>query len=162
MAPETQLRDIVMAEVLDQTDIVIMRALQEDARVTTIHIARELGVSEETVRRRVRRLRQNQQFSILGIPDPTKLGFVYQGLVGLHVDPDKVDEVSDALAALDEINKVAVVTGTFEVFAWVTTRTIEDLRYLLLSRIAQISGVQRTETFVELINKKRTHGVHIR
>ena len=108
---------------LDSTDVSIIRALQDDARVTNAQIARDVGVSEETVRRRVGRLRQNQQIHIVGIPDPTKLGFESQGLVALQVDPDKVDEVSDALAAIDEVTKVVITTGFFDVFAWTTLRS---------------------------------------
>ncbi len=150
-----------MAGESDNIDISIMRVLQEDGRATNAKIARDVGVSEETVRRRVGRLRQNQQIHIVGIPDPAKLGFLSLGLIGLHVDPDKVDEVSDALAAFDEINRVVITIGSFDVFAWVTARTQDALNDFLRTRIGQIAGVQRTETFVELVNKKRTHGVQI-
>ena len=75
--------------------------------------------------------------------------------------PDKVDEVAEALAALDEINWVAETTGSFDVFAWATLESAATLGVFLRTKVGVIPGVRRSETFVNLAVKKRWHGAPV-
>jgi DNA-binding Lrp family transcriptional regulator len=59
---------------LDQLDYEIVRQLQADGRKPYRAIARVVGVSEGTVRLRVRRLVEAQALRIVAIADPFQLG----------------------------------------------------------------------------------------
>ena len=50
-------------------------------------------------------------------------------------------------------------TGAFDLFAWVTLPSSEELGRFLQNRVGTISGVRRTETFVSLSVRKRNYGV---
>jgi Lrp/AsnC family transcriptional regulator for asnA, asnC and gidA len=139
---------------MDELDSKIIQILQEDGRASNAGIARKVGVSEGTVRRRLKRLIQEEFIQVVALPDPAKMGFDSQALVGAQVDPDKIDQVADALAALSEINWVAITTGSFDVFAWATLQSAEALGIFLRTKIGTIQGVRRTETFVNLDRKR--------
>ena len=138
---------------MDKLDSKIIQILQEDGRASNAGIARKVGVSEGTVRRRLKRLIQEEFIKVVALPDAAKLGFDSQALVGVQVDPDKIDQVADALAGLSEINWVAITTGSFDVFAWATLQSAEALGIFLRTKIGTIQGVRRTETFVNLDRK---------
>ena len=96
---------------MDELDSKIIQILQEDGRASNAGIARKVGVSEGTVRRRLKRLIQEEYIQVLALPDPAKMGFASQALIGVQVEPDKVDQVADGLSDLDEITWVAITTG---------------------------------------------------
>jgi Lrp/AsnC family transcriptional regulator for asnA, asnC and gidA len=146
---------------MDQLDTQIIRILQKDGRASNAGIARAVGVSEGTVRRRLKRLVQEEFIQVVALPDPTKMGENSQALIGVQVDPDKVDQVADGMAELDEVKWVAVTTGSYDVFTWVTLASAEALGIFLRTKVGVIPGVRRTETFVSLANIKRSYGVVI-
>ena len=144
---------------MDELDQRIIGLLQVDGRLSNASIARRLGVSEGTIRRRVSRLIQEDVISIAAVPNIEKLGYTTSAFIGLQVRPGKADDVADALAGLAEVHYVSVTTGSYDVFLWVGLESAERLGELLHTSIAAIDGVQRTETFINLGIKKRTYGV---
>ena len=144
---------------MDQLDIKIIDILQHDGRTSNARVAREVGVSEGTVRRRLNRLIEGDYIDVVAVPDPVKMGLASRALIGVQIDPDKIDRVADDLNALKEIAWVTITTGTFDVFAWAALPTPEELGVFLRTKVGTIPGVRRTETFVNLSNKKRGNGV---
>ena len=146
---------------MDELDAKIIAMLQEDGRASNASIARNVDVSEGTVRRRLKRLVDDNFIQVIAMLNPGKMGFGAEALIGLQVDPDKVDEVSRAVSGLEEISWVAVTTGSYDIFAWATLESSESLGLFLRTRLGTIPGVRRTETFVSLSVKKRGYGVSV-
>ena len=146
---------------MDELDSKIIALLQEDGRASNAGIARRVGVSEGTVRRRLKRLVQEEYIRVVALLDPGRMGYAAEAMIGVQVDPDKIDQVADDLAKLDEISWVAVTTGSFDIFGWATLQTSEALGIFLRTKVGTIPGVRRTETFVNLAAKKRGLGVTI-
>ena len=135
---------------LDAIDTKIIRILQGNGRASNANIARSLKVSEGTVRRRLKRLVGEKFIEILAQPDPVKMGFQSEAMIGMQVDPDKISQVANSLSELDEINWVAVTTGSYDIFAWTTLKSSEALGVFLRTKVGVVDGVRRTETFVKL------------
>jgi len=144
---------------MDELDGRIIEILQKDGRASNAHIAREVGVSEGTVRRRLRRLIQDGVIDVIAVPNLEKMGFKTAALVGLQTDPGRIDNVADALGQLPEVHFVALTTGAQDIFIWVALGTSEELGEFLRNRVGVIPGVRRTETYVNLTIKKRTYGL---
>ena len=141
---------------MDELDRKIIGILQLDGRASNAKIARQLGVSEGTIRRRLKRLIQDEAIQILAIPEPSKLGYTTEAVVALQVDPGKLEAVAEELAKAPETLYVSVTTGALDIFAWVAVSSPEKLHTFLLSTIGNIPGVRRSETFVSLSVKKRS------
>ena len=146
---------------MDELDTKIIALLQEDGRASNAGIARKVGVSEGTVRRRLRRLIQDEYIRVVALLDPGRMGYASEALIGVQFDPDKVDQVSEDLTQLEEVNWVAITTGAYDIFAWATLHSSESLGIFLRTKVGTIPGVRRTETFVNLSMKKRGYGVAI-
>ena len=148
-------------EPMDELDRKIIAILEQSGRASNARIARSVGVSEGTVRRRLKRLIAEKIITVTALPDPQKLGYQSEALVGVQVDPDKVNTVATSLASLDNTRWVAVTTGTYDVFAWVTLANAEALGLFLREKVGTIDGVRRTETFVNLSVAKRQYGIPV-
>ncbi len=144
---------------MDELDRKIIALLQLDGRASNAKIAREVGVSEGTVRRRLRRLVTDDVVKIIAVPNLEKLGYATTALIGLQTGPGKSDAVAEQIAKLDEAHYVAITTGAYDVFIWAGLESAEGLGTFLRTKVGVIDGVQRTETFVNLSIKKRTYGL---
>jgi Lrp/AsnC family transcriptional regulator for asnA, asnC and gidA len=146
---------------MDELDRKIIQILQGNGRASNARIARDVGVSEGTVRRRLKTLVQDGLIKVVALPDPEVLGYDTEALVGIQVDPDKIDEVATVLVNLKESSWVSVTTGSFDIFCWVTLPTSEELGNFLKTVLGTIPGVRRTETFVSLSVRKRNYGINL-
>ena len=146
---------------MDELDRKIIQILQGNGRASNARIARDVGVSEGTVRRRLKTLVQDGYIKVVALPDPEVLGYDTEALVGIQVDPDKIDEVATTLVELKESSWVSVTTGSFDIFCWVTLPTSEELGNFLKAVVGTIVGVRRTETFVSLSVRKRNYGINL-
>jgi Lrp/AsnC family transcriptional regulator for asnA, asnC and gidA len=146
---------------MDELDRKIIQILQGNGRASNARIARDVGVSEGTVRRRLKALVSEGYIKVVALPDPEVLGYDTEALVGIQVDPDKIDDVANTLVELKESSWVSVTTGSFDIFCWVTLPTSEELGNFLKAVVGTIVGVRRTETFVSLSVRKRNYGINL-
>ena len=144
---------------MDELDKRIIKLLQVDGHASNARIAREVGVSEGTVRRRLRHLIQGDVIKVIAVPNLEQMGYGTAALIGIQTDPGKIDEVTNAISSLDETHYVSMTTGAYDIFAWVGLESPERLGTFLRGQIGTIPGVRRTETFVNLSITKRTYGL---
>ena len=144
---------------MDELDGKIIGLLERDGRASNARIARDVGVSEGTVRRRLKRLINEQIINVIALPDPRKLGYNSEALIGVQVDPDKIDTVAAKMSNLEHTRWVTATTGTYDVFAWAILENAESLGRFLRDEVGAIEGVRRTETFVALQVMKREFGI---
>lgn len=150
---------------MDRLDVQIISRLQEDGNATNANIARSIlpsSVSEETVRRRLKRLMQDGYMKIVAVPDARKMGYESQVIIGLQVDADKVDDVAEALSEMDEVSWVSVTTGSFDIFGWAAVKSFDQLSDFLRTRVGRIEGVKKMETFLTLESKKQEYGINMK
>jgi Lrp/AsnC family transcriptional regulator, regulator for asnA, asnC and gidA len=135
---------------LDHLDHEIIRHLQEDGRRPYREIGRALGVSEGTIRWRVRRLVDAQALRVVAIADPFRLGYRVLAFVLVSVEPGTNEKVIEALVDLPEVTYVSACTGRFDIYIQVVCRDHDHLYELLSERIPAVGGIVRTETYTEL------------
>jgi len=124
---------------LDRTDIEILRALQEDARLSFRDLARRIGVSVPTVSARVATL---EQLGILAgysaAVSPERIGQVSVLLV-LKCQPTKCDSVGDSVAAFPEVRWASRSRGSRIIAEAVVSR--QELVDELLQHVEAVDGV---------------------
>ena len=132
--------------------------LQLDGRTSHAKMARDLGVSEGTVRRRLSRLLTDRVIRVVAIAEPEQLGYHTSAFIGLQVDPSMVESVATQLANLAETEHVSITTGSYDIFIWVNLASSEALATFLHRKVGTVQGVRHTETFVSLETRKRSIG----
>jgi DNA-binding Lrp family transcriptional regulator len=87
-------------KMLDQIDCQMIELLQKDGRISNTDIAKEIGLSEATVRTRLNRLIQDEFIQIVAVSNPIKLGFKIVGNIRIHVEIKKMDKIIKELKKL--------------------------------------------------------------
>jgi len=140
---------------LDDISKEIIEQLQQDGRRSYAAIGKAVGLSEAAVRQRVQRLIDGGAMQIVAVTDPMTLGFRRQTMIGVRSSGD-LERVADQLAAMDEIDYVVIIAGSFDLLIEVVCED-DDQLLEILSRVRTIPSVTATETFVYLKLRKQTY-----
>jgi len=136
--------------VIDEIDAKIIELLQIDGRMAYTKIGQKIGLSEASVRRRVKKLIEEEKLQIIGIVEPNDLGWNEAGMVGISVQPDMLNSVADAIAKLDEVSYLFQAAGEFDLFAEVYCKDKNHFVFFLNERLQKIPGVERIRSFIIL------------
>jgi Lrp/AsnC family transcriptional regulator for asnA, asnC and gidA len=134
-----------MKGTFDKLDQCIIRLLQKNGRAKSAVLARELGVSDRTVRNRIKRL--VEQGAILPTVVVNHRSFGYHTAVDIfcEVDMSRMAEVGHALLQLPEVNYIAFSTGDQD-FSVQALLESSDAVYDFVQKLVSIPGVRRTRT----------------
>lgn len=140
---------------VDEVSKAIIEQLQEDGRRSYAAIGKAIGLSEAAVRQRVQKLTDAGIVQIVAVTNPLQLGFARQAMLGIKTAADLL-EVSDKIAALDQVDYCLVTAGSFDILAEVICENDQDL-LRLVNQIRGIPGVLSTETFMYLSLRKQEY-----
>jgi Lrp/AsnC family transcriptional regulator, regulator for asnA, asnC and gidA len=146
---------------IDTLDRQIISQLQQDGRRAFSGIARQLEISEGTVRQRYRRLVRSGVLQIVGVADPFKTGFRCMAMIGLNVAIDgerSIDDVAEEVALFPEVSYVVLSTGDFDLLVEVIMENNDELAGFLQEKLHRVKGITRTETFILLHVYKMNFG----
>jgi Lrp/AsnC family transcriptional regulator for asnA, asnC and gidA len=145
---------------LDKIDCQMIHLLQEDGRMPNNAIAQELGISEFTVRRRMKRLLDSGVIKIVAVANPIDLGFEIAGNLKIKIDLKKTDPVLKKLKTIDSLIWVALTTGGTDIDVDFVTRSLKEFHELIFKKISKIDGVISTETslMVDLVKDEYAWG----
>lgn len=135
-----------LAALLSDTDRKIVSRLQANGREPFSQIAREVGVTEKTVRRRVRELIDDGVIRITAVTDPDVLGYGAAALLQLDVDP-KVPTacIVDSLKAISAVDYIIVTTGRFAICAELLCRNRTSMHKIVEEQVGRIEGIRSIE-----------------
>jgi DNA-binding Lrp family transcriptional regulator len=137
---------------VDELDLALLRALAVDARQSQRALARAIEMSPPAVADRLARLERNGAIRGYRVDiDWAALGFPVVVYLAVTAGPGMdLSEIIQAIKAMPEAEDMSVVTGGLDLLVRLRVRDHTHLRELLLTKIFQINGVQRTETFLSL------------
>jgi Lrp/AsnC family transcriptional regulator for asnA, asnC and gidA len=128
---------------LDATDQAIIALLRTDGRLPYRAIARELGVTENTVRARVRRLEESGTMRVVAVTDIEAAGFSLLLAIGVQVEGRSPEAVARDLAGFPQVFSVNVVVGAQDIEILVVSEDQGTLNELVGERLAAVPGVRR-------------------
>ena len=133
---------------LDDLDRQLIEVLARDARVSNRKIAIDLGVTEGTVRGRIKRLQQDGLISFtaitsFGLADSARMAFI-----GVEVNVSEARSVAERIAELPSVNAVMITMGRFNVLAICLFNSLDSLLELASDQILSMPGVHHVETSI--------------
>ncbi|WP_371526295.1 Lrp/AsnC family transcriptional regulator [Streptomyces sp. NBC_01283] len=123
-----------MPDAPDPLDVKLLQALELDGRAPFSKIAAVLGVSDQTVARRYRKLVSDGNLRIVAVRDHEKLG-QDQWMLRLRCAPDGADAIATALARRPDTSWIGLTSGGTEVVCCTRPRTRTDQDELLLAKL---------------------------
>lgn len=113
---------------IDGIDVNIIRALQKDARTNFAHIAKDCGVSTDTVSKRFRKMKK------VGIVrgttillNPKSFGHDCVASLGIDVDYPHVEEVVELVGKIPDVVFCTPSMGRHDIFAIAVLRNVGRL-----------------------------------
>jgi Lrp/AsnC family leucine-responsive transcriptional regulator len=136
-------------EVLDDRDLDILAALQEDGRATYADVGTRVGLSASAVHERVRKLEQSGVIrGYRASVNPEALGLLVTGLIAATpLDPRQPDDLPERLADFPEVEDCYSVAGEANYILKVRVRTPGHLEELI-RRLRDKGGVATRTTVV--------------
>ncbi|MDN3351022.1 Lrp/AsnC family transcriptional regulator [Actinomadura sp. DC4] len=125
---------------LDDLDRCLVHALQVDGRAPFGRIAAVLGVSDQTVARRYRRMRSAGVLRVIGAVDGMRMGYT-SWAIRLQCAPDATGAIAAALARRPDTFWVHLLSGGTEIACGTRSRTGEERDALLLQHLPRTGRV---------------------
>ena len=107
----------------------------------------ELGVTEGTVRARIKRMEQQKQLRITAVTNIDRFGDATLAYIWIEVErSDQTRAIAEALAQVPELGFVGVMLGRSDILAITMVKNTEHLASFVHNNISSIPGVRRTES----------------
>lgn len=126
---------------LDELDFRIIDAFSRDARVSNRQVASELGVTEGTIRTRLRRLQNDGMIQFTVVTDFRMAGSPNLVMMWIKAEPSKVPQLSQQLSEMPEIGSVVLMLGRCSLMATGLFTTVEAVDQILRRKIRPLDGV---------------------
>lgn len=131
---------------LDSLDHQLISLLQHDGRASNVDLARQLGVSEATVRKRLDRLLSERVIRIGAVPDAPKVGLSTITFINLDIDLADLDRIANQLVSLPEVRAIYYTGGDSDLILEAWFPSGDQLLHFLTRQVASIPGVRRAAT----------------
>lgn len=134
---------------LDSLDKKILHLIAEDARIPFLEVARACNVSGAAIHQRIQKLTslgilKGSQFVI----DPEKIGYETCAYIGLFLkNPEKFEEVVEALRQIPEVVECHYTTGGFDMFIKIYAFNNHHLLNIIHDKLQPL-GLSRSETII--------------
>ncbi len=132
---------------LDKVDRAIVDYLSRDARTSNRQIAEDLGVTEGTVRGRIKRMEEEKLIRITAVTNIDRFKDAALAYIWIEVEKSgQTREVARQLAEITELGFVGVMLGRSDILAITMVRNTEHLAEFVHNRISGIEGVRSTQS----------------
>ncbi len=131
----------------EDPNIPLFKALADGRRVFR-EVAEELGVTENTVRARYKKLIDAGILQVTALVDPEKLKGHQCVMVGIKVKSADLLSAGEAISRLRGVINVRVVTGRYDLIAEVLLNEDFGLLEFFTEEVSRVDDVQDFETFV--------------
>ena len=132
---------------IDEISLDIIKHLR-NGRKQFGEIGKNLSVTTNTVRARVRKLIENGVLEIIGSIDPEKIDNHFLVIVGVKSKTMRLVDKGEEFSKLKGVISVAVVTGRFDLILTVLLKNKLGLHEFYTQEVSKIEDVMSTETFV--------------
>lgn len=134
----------------DDVDWSIINLLRENNQNNNA-IARKLGISEGTVRQRLKKLKESNIIKIKALINPEVLANQQLATVAVNVSESSLlESKAKELAELPNVLGVSITSGRYDLFVEVLVNSNRGLVHFLTEELAEVKGVSSTESFLML------------
>lgn len=133
---------------LDELDHRLIAALAEDARVSNRRIASRLGVTEGTVRGRLKRLQQDGLIAFTAITSFDVSEARNLAFIRAQVDPTRLRGVAQLAAQIPRVDAVTIAIGRFNLILTCLISEVSDLYEIASKQLMAMEGVHQVTTAI--------------
>ena len=154
-----------MAEILDETDLQILRILQKNAKLTTKELAEAVHLTPTPVFERQKRLeRQGYIKKYVAILDPEKLGMGLQVFCKVklkQINREIAESFARRIMRIAEVTECYNTSGAYDFLLKVRARDMKQYQEFILTKLGEIESVGSIESMFVMSEIKQNYGITI-
>ncbi|MCC8155537.1 MAG: Lrp/AsnC family transcriptional regulator [Tannerellaceae bacterium] len=152
--------------ILDQTDILILKALQKNAKVNMKELSEQLHISKTPIYERIKRL-ENEGYirNYVALVDNKKLGLQLTVFcnVSLAVHNDEyIEQFKEDIKGIDEIVECYSVGGIHDFLLKVVVEDLDAYNRFVFEKITKVKGIVKMQSSFVLSEMKYTTELNIK
>jgi len=149
---------------IDEADRRILRALQQDARLTTAQLAEKAGLSTTPCWNRLKRLEETGYIDgYVALLNQERLGYPDTVIIEVtldHHDEETLERFGRLLAALPDVLEAYLTTGEYDYLIKVAVEGTHGYERFLREKLYRIPGIRHSRSSFALRCLKRQTSVH--
>lgn len=142
---------------MDEIDHQILQALQKNGRTPFTTIAKQVNVSESTIRARYLSMVEAGVVNTVSIVDPFALGFQAPAIIAVTAKSGMIDQVGEEISKFPEVSYQAMVLGSYDIIMEVFCKDMSHLTNFISKELQSIEGVLNTQTLMVAKMFKLSH-----
>jgi Lrp/AsnC family transcriptional regulator for asnA, asnC and gidA len=137
---------------LDELDTKIVARLRVE-NMSNSALADELGLSEGTVRQRIKKLKEAGVLKIRALINPDSLVRQQLATIAVNISESRLlDAKAKEIALLANVLSVSITSGQYDLIVEILVDSNHGLVEFLTQTMAQVEGIAKTESFLMLKN----------
>ena len=126
---------------MDKLDTQILKILKQEGRRSNLSIAKELGVSEGSIRKRLAKLKEQGIIQRFTIQTKTAIGAILNVKTAPEIATSEISQQIKSIGAL----RVFEVAGRYEIVCYIQAESLQEINNHV-EQIRAIRGVIETQT----------------
>ncbi|WP_235295690.1 Lrp/AsnC family transcriptional regulator [Portibacter marinus] len=149
-----------MSEIkLDKIDLLIIKLLQENSKITNLDLSKKIGLSPAPTLERVKKLEQSGVIkSYHAKVDAVAIGLNVRtfALVNLAWQKENaLDNFLEKIRGIDEVTECYIITGEADFLMKIVCKDLPTYEKLLFKTLSQIEEIERIKTLMTLSKVKK-------
>ncbi|ALT76903.1 MULTISPECIES: Lrp/AsnC family transcriptional regulator [unclassified Roseateles] len=145
---------------LDKFDFAILRALQQDARISLQELSAQVGLTSSPCWSRIKRMEEDGVIEGYAVRvNAAKVGLADTVIVQVTLDNHSDQALADFGRALEQIPEVLeafLVSGDYDYYVRIAVADTRDYERLLRERLYQIPGIRHSKSSFVLRQLKQS------
>jgi DNA-binding Lrp family transcriptional regulator len=154
-----------MLDELDEKDLMILRQLQMDARLTNAELARRVDLSAPGLQKRLKKLEELGVIrGYVALVDKEAVGYDMLCFVQVTLqrhDPEAVLGFKKAVQTMPEVLECHHITGEYDYLLKIVVRNRKHLEHFILHTLTPVPGMDKVRTSLVLSEIKATTAVSL-
>ena len=154
-----------MAEILDETDLQILKTLQKNAKLTTKELADAVHLTPTPVFERQKRLEKKGYIKKdVAILDPERLGLgllVFCKVKLKQINHELADSFVRRIQRVPEVTECYNISGAYDYLLKVRVRDMRQYQEFVINKLGDIDTVGSIESTFVMSEEKHSYGINL-
>jgi len=143
-----------MPKLLDEFDRQIIAALQEDGRLSNVHLAERIGLSPSPCLRRVKRLESEGYINAYrAVLNRSQTGLGFAAFIGVKIDShadDRAVAFEEAVVSMPEVIACHMISGEADYLLEVVVPDLEHYKSFLVGKLLEIQIIREVRSNIAI------------
>ena len=154
-----------MAEILDETDLQILKTLQKNAKLTTKELADAVHLTPTPVFERQKRLEKKGYIKkYVAVLDPERLGLgllVFCKVKLKQINHELADSFVRRIQRIPEVTECYNISGAYDYLLKVRVRDMRQYQEFVINKLGDIDTVGSIESTFVMSEEKHSYGINL-